>query len=107
MEEEQPPKKVPGAAGAMLRKAWAILSAVIASVVLLATGYAACRLLPNRAVGYADIEEHFKYGSAGAEVNLGIPYWIWQAAPLVCAESLTAVAGGFLAPDYLTRAAAY
>ena len=107
MAEEQPPKKVPGAAGAKLRKAWAILSAVIASVVLLATGYAAYRLLPNRAVSYADIEEHFKYGSTGAEVNLGIPYWIWQAAPLVCAESLTEVADGRLAPDYLTRAAAY
>ena len=107
MEEEQPAKKFPGATSAKLRKAWAILSAVIASVVLLATGYAAYRLLPNRAVSYADIDEHFKYGSTGAEVNLGIPYWIWQAAPLVCAESLTEVAGGRLAPDYLTRAAAY
>ncbi len=107
MEEEQPPKKVPGVAGAKLRKAWAILSAVITSLVLLAAGYAAYRLLPNRAVSYADIEEHFKYGSTGGEVNLGIPYWIWQAAPLVCAESLTEVADGRLAPDYLTRAAAY
>ena len=29
----------------------------------------------------ADIVEHFKYGSIGAEPSSGIPYGIWQALP--------------------------
>ena len=30
---------------------------------------------------HADIREHFKYGSIGAEAGAGIPYWIWQVLP--------------------------
>jgi|APFre7841882724_1041349.scaffolds.fasta_scaffold09640_2 mono/diheme cytochrome c family protein len=39
-------------------------------------------------VEYADIEEHFKYGSTGGERESGFPYWIFQALPQVCAEHL-------------------
>jgi hypothetical protein len=35
----------------------------------------------HRTPHYADIVEHFKYGSIGAEPNSGIPYRIWQALP--------------------------
>ncbi len=35
-----------------------------------------------------DIEEHFKYGSTGGEHVSGLPYWIFQALPQVCAEYL-------------------
>jgi hypothetical protein len=37
---------------------------------------------PNRPVDYADVEEHFKYGSIGSD-NLfnGIPYWVWKVLP--------------------------
>jgi hypothetical protein len=30
---------------------------------------------------YADIRDHFKYGSIGSEPAAGIPYWIWQVLP--------------------------
>ncbi|MCC2615278.1 c-type cytochrome [Aestuariibacter halophilus] len=46
------------------------------------------RFLTDEAVTYDDIEGHFKYGSIGGERNLGIPYWIWQAAPKLCPELL-------------------
>lgn len=39
-------------------------------------------------VEYADIEQHFKYGSTGGEHESGFPYWIFQALPQVCAEHL-------------------
>jgi mono/diheme cytochrome c family protein len=34
--------------------------------------------------------EHFKYGSIGAEANEGLPYWIWQAMPVICEDRLGA-----------------
>src|SRR5574338_1521207 len=39
-------------------------------------------------VDYADIEEHFKYGSTGGERASGFPYWIWKALPRVCEDTL-------------------
>ena len=35
----------------------------------------------HRTPRYADIVEHFKYGSIGAEPYSGIPYRIWRALP--------------------------
>lgn len=31
---------------------------------------------------------HFTYGSIGAEAEDGLPYWIWQAMPVVCGDRL-------------------
>jgi mono/diheme cytochrome c family protein len=42
----------------------------------------------DSAVEYADIEQHFKYGSTGGERESGFPYWIFQALPQVCSEHL-------------------
>ena len=42
------------------------------------------RTAPQAATG----AEHFKYGSIGAEPNEGLPYWLWQAMPVVCADRL-------------------
>jgi mono/diheme cytochrome c family protein len=42
----------------------------------------------DRPVEYAAIEEHFKYGSTGGERVSGLPYWIFQAMPVVCARHL-------------------
>jgi RoxA-like, cytochrome c-like len=42
----------------------------------------------DRAVEYAQIEEHFKYGSTGGERVSGFPYWIFKAMPAVCARHL-------------------
>ena len=35
----------------------------------------------NRTPHYADIVEHFKYASIGAEPHSGIPYRIWRVLP--------------------------
>ncbi|MGH8722182.1 MAG: c-type cytochrome, partial [Burkholderiales bacterium] len=42
-------------------------------------------------------DEHFKYASVGIEEEEGIPYWIWQAMPALCAEKLPATAKGYSA----------
>jgi mono/diheme cytochrome c family protein len=45
------------------------------------------QILQNRTPHYADISDHFKYGSIGAEPNSGIPYRIWRALPTLFPES--------------------
>jgi hypothetical protein len=46
-------------------------------------------------------DEHFKYASVGIEDEEGIPYWIWQAMPSVCADKLPAGAKGYSALGFL------
>ena len=46
------------------------------------------RFCIDRPVEYAAIDEHFKYGSTGGERVSGLPYWIFRAMPVVCAEHL-------------------
>jgi Cytochrome C oxidase, cbb3-type, subunit III len=54
----------------------------------LALAYFAWVFTRDEAVTYADIEQHFKYGSLGGERVLGFPYWIWMALPQVCPHKL-------------------
>ena len=74
------------------RKRWvrvAMLVLAIPTVLALVAGlYLWQRFGSDRAVEYADIEEHFKYGSTGGEHVSGLPYWIFQALPQVCAKYL-------------------
>jgi mono/diheme cytochrome c family protein len=37
---------------------------------------------------FPKIEDHFKYGSVGAEERNGFPYWIWRVLPELCADKL-------------------
>jgi mono/diheme cytochrome c family protein len=37
---------------------------------------------------FADIADHFSYGSIGAEARAGLPYWIWRVLPTVFADKL-------------------
>lgn len=37
---------------------------------------------------YESVEEHFKYGSIGAENDQGIPYWVWLVLPRLFPEKL-------------------
>jgi mono/diheme cytochrome c family protein len=83
------------------------ISVLVSVPVVVLAAYLAWRFLPNHAVKYEGIEDHFKYGSTGGEANLGFPFWIWQAAPLVCGETLTKIAGDRLAPDFLKRVATH
>ncbi len=66
---------------------WLILIVVggIFAVIVVA---AATRFLVDSPVDYANIEEHFKYGSTGGERESGFPYWIWKALPRVCEDKL-------------------
>ena len=50
--------------------------------------YGALLMMEDEPVVYANIEEHFKYGSTGGERESGFPYWIFQALPRVCAIHL-------------------
>ena len=66
---------------------------VLAALVILIPGALAVYFIGrfftvDAAVTYADIEEHFKYGSTGGEHEFGFPYYIFLAAPRVCAEHL-------------------
>lgn len=45
------------------------------------------------AVNYASAEEHFKYGSVGAESPTGVPYWIWVVLPRMFPEKLPGPGG--------------
>ena len=61
---------------------------VLALIGVAAVVYLANRFGTDRPVAYADIAEHFKYGSLGGERESGFPYWIWQALPGLCADKL-------------------
>src|SRR3990172_7624725 len=69
------------------RRFW-ILLAVVVGVPLLIGTMLAMRFLPDRPVTYANIEDHFKYGSTGGERNAGFPLWMWKALPVVFADKL-------------------
>jgi hypothetical protein len=109
----------PSGKGFSLRRfGWAV-SLLLIAVVLVSIGNAAWRFLPNHPIpdlpdqpnakySQATLDQlQFKYGSTGGEVNLGIPLPIWQAAPLVCAETLKRVVGDRMAADYVARVRNY
>ncbi|MBD2297728.1 cytochrome c [Nostoc sp. FACHB-190] len=47
-------------------------------------------VISNSPVDYADIQEHFKYGSIGSEAVNGVPYWIWKVLPELFPDKLPA-----------------
>ena len=75
--------------GANLKQAWwkifAILVAILATVLIYLVSPL---LLGNGSVKYADIEDHYKYGSIGGEAANGIPYWVWKVLPIVFEDKL-------------------
>lgn len=64
-----------------------ILAAMIA-IPLLPVAYLVWRFGTDSPVAYANIEQHFKYGSTGGERESGFPYLIWKALPVLCADKL-------------------
>ena len=62
-----------------------LLLALIAIVIVIGVSLAS-RFLADVPVDYADMEEHFKYGSTGGEREAGFPYWVWKALPHVCGK---------------------
>src|ERR1051325_4264813 len=63
----------------------AIWSIAIAIVILIALGgwLAWTKLFQEEKEVFANDEEHFKYGSLGAEGDRGIPYYLWLVLPRV------------------------
>jgi mono/diheme cytochrome c family protein len=61
---------------------------VIVGIVLVLGLVLAWPLISNRAPQYADIQQHFKYGSIGGASTMGIPYWIWRVMPEMFPEYL-------------------
>lgn len=71
------------------RSAGACAALLLTGLVALVTGRATMRPMEAQ----ASPEEHFKYGSVGVEENEGLPYWIWQAFPRLCADKLPGPGG--------------
>ena len=88
-------------------KIWLLLSGLFFGTLVLFAIYLGMRFLPERAVTYDSMEDHFKYGSTRGDLVTGIPFWIWQAMPLVCADTLEHITAERLAPDYRARVAMY
>src|SRR2546423_1404187 len=63
----------------MRTAAFLLLAAVPASFFIFGT---------NKPETFADVREHFKYGSVGAEARAGLPYWIWLVLPRMFPEHL-------------------
>jgi mono/diheme cytochrome c family protein len=110
----------PSRKGSSLRRLGWVVVLLLLAVVLLSIGYAAWRFLPNHPIPilpdkpnakYSQLDRldalRFKYGSTGGEANLGIPLPIWQATPLVCAETLKRVVDKRMAADYVARVRNY
>jgi hypothetical protein len=75
---------------------WLLLALALPTLLLLVAGLYGVNLLNrNTPVAYADPAEHFKYGSTRGEMESGIPYWIWQVLPRVCARHLPDPGRGF------------
>jgi len=64
------------------------LTVVVLVLLLLAGIYLYWAFNPDRPTDYADIQEHFKYGSIGSEPQNGIPYWIIKVLPDMFADKL-------------------
>ena len=102
-----------------IRRAICALGVLLLALTVVAAAYAAARFLPNYPMtnppdqpgpGYTQEQidaQRFKYGSTGGEANLGVPLLIWQATPLVCAETLKQVVGNRMAADYVARVRNY
>jgi mono/diheme cytochrome c family protein len=84
MKEYEPPTPVELSERKRIRNL--LIVVLILLVVLAAWLYWAFN--PNRPVDYADIQEHFKYGSIGSELANGIPYWIFKVLPDMFPEKL-------------------
>jgi hypothetical protein len=71
-----------------------IFLVIIALFALFAT-YLFWKYVPDAPVDYADINEHFKYGSIGSEPVNGLPYWVWKVLPDMFPEKLPVTGKGY------------
>ena len=76
-----------------LAKSLAAIGGVVVSIAICV--FLAVGPLPwnNISASFADIDQHFRYGSIGGEATNGLPYWIWKVLPTMFADKLSV-------PDY-------
>ena len=68
---------------AVLKRVWIVVVGVIAVAI-----FFLWPVISNSPVDYANIEDHFKYGSIGSEPVNGVPYWIWKVLPELFPDKL-------------------
>lgn len=75
---------------------------LLALLLLVPLGFSLYRAFdPDAPVTYSDIEEEFKYGSLGSEPANGIPYYIFQVLPELCADKLRRPSEGYASVGFL------
>ncbi len=85
MSETGTPTSLANSIKIALKRLWIfVLGAVAVAVFFLLP------VVSNSPVDYANIEDHFKYGSIGSEPVNGIPYWIWKVLPELFPDKLPA-----------------
>lgn len=70
------------------RRGWSAGPVGLALGVMALGASAVAALAPTRVVAQDDILSHFKYGSVGTEVSVGLPYPIWRVLPVLFADKL-------------------
>ena len=66
---------------------------LMAAAVALLAGVATLSPLGAQSPPADSIEQHFKYGSIGTEVTVGVPFPLWRVLPIVFADKLPARPG--------------
>src|SRR5215472_16084435 len=84
MKDQEPLTPVEQAEGRRAR----IVLLIVVLVLIAIAAYLYWAFNPNSPVDYADIQEHFKYGSIGSEPANGLPYWIFKVLPDMFPEKL-------------------
>jgi hypothetical protein len=64
------------------------VAATAAAILIIFGIYLGIRLNRDEPVVYADLEDHFRYGSTGGERDAGVPYWLWKVLPVMFSEFL-------------------
>ena len=70
------------------RRRVGVVALVLIALLALVASYFFWKYMADTPVDYADIDEHFKYGSIGSEAANGIPFWIWKVLPDMFPEKL-------------------
>lgn len=85
MSEIGTPTSLPNQIKIAFKRLWIfVLGAVAVAIFFLFS------VVSNSPVDYANIEDHFKYGSIGSEPVNGVPYWIWKVLPELFPDKLPA-----------------
>ncbi|MBN3890503.1 MAG: c-type cytochrome [Nostoc sp. JL31] len=83
MTEQTNPTLLPTSIKGIFQRIWVVIVGIVAIAV-----FFLWPILSNSPVDYANIENHFKYGSIGSEPVNGIPYWIWKVLPELFPDKL-------------------